>query len=848
MLYRLFFWGIPIGAFCSYMLLLIFFAISKKDKAIKAFQPLLLSLLLWVGGSLLMKLNCYPSVLFWNKVMLAGTFVAPFCMYVFLSVFTDTVRLSGILLMGSMTGLGLAFNFMGLVVSKAELITGSNETGIFQNVEFRYTLGPMAVAAYVLMFASVLLLFDKSRTCLRRKKAAYNRLRPIMVGIVITFLGLMANLVPALGKYPIDLLAAWLLCILFIVAIYKNRMLEMKFMLTTGMVYSVFAVLLTTLYVIVVMSAQPFFSSLSKELGQYFVIAAALAIAITFQPLFALARKLSNRLFYRSEYNKRTALNNFTLNVSNNLDLSRIGCQVVESLEAAMGAQRAALMLKDNDGGYSTYTPVTTLNHMDLHIAADSPLIRSLTQDGHCITKEQLEFSAAFKSMWDSERRALKDLEVELIAPVRCRGMLIGILLLTGKNNHMAYTLDDLELLTSFGASTAIAIENAQLYTKAQEEAVTDDLTGLRNHRYLFQMLDDTLPTLGEKPLSILALDLDMFKLYNDMYGYSEGDSALKKVAAILRERVDYQGEAIRFSGEQFMMVLPGLDTNHAFTIAERVRKQVEKEFLGYENSTNRFLTVSIGICTYPLNASDKDQLIKRANFALYNAKQRGKNQTVIYTPASEIQEDKEDKELALTSTIYALTAAIDAKDHYTFGHSQKVAHYAQALARELGMDEQHAKMIGQAGLLHDIGKIGVPESILSKSGKLSDEEFDTMKRHVEMSIAIVKHLPSANHAIPGIVGHHERMDGTGYPRGLRGENIPIEARILSVCDVFDAIISFRPYKKSLSVEYAIGELEKNSGSQFDPVIVKTFVNMIRTGKIQVERDIPAGMMQPGAE
>ena len=162
------------------------------------------------------------------------------------------------------------------------------------------------------------------------------------------------------------------------------------------------------------------------------------------------------------------------------------------------------------------------------------------------------------------------------------------------------------------------------------------------------------------------------------------------------------------------------------------------------------------------------------------------------------------------------------------------VSKYAVILAEALGMNSNDIEIIRDAGLLHDIGKISIPERILQKTSKLTDEEYAIMKTHVENSTKMIRYLPDMDYVIPAVVGHHERYDGTGYPRGLAGQNIPYMARILTIADCFDAMTAKRPYKQALSVEYAVNELEKNSGTQFDPELVKKFVELIHEGKISI--------------
>lgn len=200
-------------------------------------------------------------------------------------------------------------------------------------------------------------------------------------------------------------------------------------------------------------------------------------------------------------------------------------------------------------------------------------------------------------------------------------------------------------------------------------------------------------------------------------------------------------------------------------------------------------------------------------------------NKNIVSTNRAHIYQEYE-------STIYALTAAIDAKDHYTFSHSTNVAYYATALATALGMNEDMVEIIRQAALLHDVGKIGIPEYVLNKADKLTDDEYETIKGHVEASIDIIRHLPSLDYVIPAVIGHHERYDGKGYPRRIAGEDIPLTARILCVADSFDAMTSKRCYKKAFPLNVAREKLLQDAGKQFDPDLVYKFVECLDNGTI----------------
>jgi putative nucleotidyltransferase with HDIG domain len=235
---------------------------------------------------------------------------------------------------------------------------------------------------------------------------------------------------------------------------------------------------------------------------------------------------------------------------------------------------------------------------------------------------------------------------------------------------------------------------------------------------------------------------------------------------------------------------------------------------------------------------------------AIYMVKHNGKNAIMVYTGSEpkveykvkDFPERRENIYSEYAPTIYALTAAIDTKDHYTFSHSRNVAYYATELAYAYGMNADCVEIVREATLLHDIGKIGIPEQILNKPGKLTEEEYRVVKGHVENSIGIIRHLPSLDYVIPAVIGHHERYDGLGYPRRISGEDIPLSARILCIADAFDAMISARPYKKPYTVKTAMRILREESGRQFDPRLVPIFVKLLENGTIKVCEEEPASL------
>ncbi|MDD5648048.1 MAG: HD domain-containing protein, partial [Dehalococcoidia bacterium] len=261
-------------------------------------------------------------------------------------------------------------------------------------------------------------------------------------------------------------------------------------------------------------------------------------------------------------------------------------------------------------------------------------------------------------------------------------------------------------------------------------------------------------------------------------------------------------------------------------SVAERMRERISEAMPARQLD----LSVSIGVASWPGDGTTLDELCYAADMALYYAKRTGQNRTSIASrtlfslnePSVSVNSEAE-----VLSTIYALAATLEARDKFTYGHSRRVSRYAVAVAEKLNLAPEQVTLVSAAALLHDIGKVGIPDSVLNKSEKLLDEEWELLKQHPRLSATIVGHVPSLSACLAAVRHHHERWDGGGYPAGLKGEAIPIEARILCVTDAFEAMISERPYRTALTFKQAVAELEKCAGTQFDPNIVRTFIPIV---------------------
>ncbi len=390
-----------------------------------------------------------------------------------------------------------------------------------------------------------------------------------------------------------------------------------------------------------------------------------------------------------------------------------------------------------------------------------------------------------------------------------------------------------------------------RLYREQQCAAVTDAVTGLPNHRAVMSKLDQELARYQalyeHKPddlferCAVLFADLDHFKHVNDTWGHRAGDAILREVAGRLRAVLRLDDFVGRYGGEEFAIILPETDLSQAVQIAERLRLAIAQEpciWQAEDGETNVAIavTASIGVALYGLHGMSREELVTQADAAMYLAKRGGRNRVCIADvtdePMAVAQGETElfPDRRAVSSTANALSAAASARDGDTDAHSHRMVYLAEATARALHLSDDEVHLVRLGALLHDIGKIGIPDAILHKPGPLTTEEWSVMRRHPEIGQHILQQAGGIFVALATIVvAHHERWDGTGYPVGIKGREIPLAARILTVIDSFDAMISPRVYKRPMSVQMACAELRRCSGSQYDPEVVTAFLDVLHT-------------------
>lgn len=400
-------------------------------------------------------------------------------------------------------------------------------------------------------------------------------------------------------------------------------------------------------------------------------------------------------------------------------------------------------------------------------------------------------------------------------------------LLFLGAGMAVFWTISPFLLV--LGVVPLVLLYRALHVPQLQEEAYSDAKTGLLTARRFSELLEEELTKAerSRRPTAVVMADLDLLRNINNTHGHLVGDQVLQACAQAIRRGLRPGDIAGRLGGEEFSLLLPATDPDTAFALSERIREEVARIAIPLPDGEEpQRVTMSLGVATFPDPCPKPGKLLHHADMAVYRSKLAGRNCTSVAIPSLD---EARFPEGSYRGTLESLAFALDARGSGMDGRTLRVTALALALAADMGVSEASTEWndLERASLLHDVGKFAIPSSILYKVTSLTEQEWREMKRHSDIGWHMLRQIESLEGAAEIVRAHHEHYDGSGYPRGLRGDEIPRGAHIFAVADAFDAITSDRPYRDARSHAVAVEEIMASSGTQFDPEVVETLLRVL---------------------
>jgi diguanylate cyclase (GGDEF)-like protein/putative nucleotidyltransferase with HDIG domain len=604
------------------------------------------------------------------------------------------------------------------------------------------------------------------------------------------------------------------------------------------------------------------------------VLASEAVIALENARLFREERAKSRRL---------TLFNNISRNIITTLNPDEMLAKIAEELEQVLDYSHMGIGLLD-------YTAKEIVINAEAG-PRKGALGRRLGLDGNIVGRVartgQTE-SVTYDAQHSGIEPVLEGSASAIALPIVYADQLHGILYME-TDKACEFSQEEVVFLGTLADLISGALHSALSFQKAQEQAITDGMTGLKTHRFFMEALSAEWKrsTRAGRSFSLVLMDLDRFKFVNDFYGHLDGDLVLQRVAHTLELNCRRSDVVARYGGDEFVILMPETDSTQSHQLAAKLRSWICSDPVLREKN----VTSSFGVATFPLNGSTPEELIQVADASMYLSKHQGGNAVSTadqFNPddSKQWKRDVLDAYLGVTlkrlfstgpdsfveihsrieqfarslaeterasnrsdtdempqssggshyeplpaivmDTLTSLALAVDAKDQFTQGHSHKVSSYAVLIAEAIGLQGPEIEEVRLGAMLHDVGKVGIVESILNKNGPLNPDEWEAMKRHVEYGAKLLEPLRGTERIREMVAHHHEFFDGSGYPEGLSGGQIPVGARIIAIADAYDTITSERTYKKARTPEEAFQELDRCGSAQFDPELVRKFISRLR--------------------
>lgn len=650
-----------------------------------------------------------------------------------------------------------------------------------------------------------------------------NRLLYLIIALSLIPLISLINFTP-LGKYPLDIAGYGVSALLIAYSILRYQLLDIRIVIRQGLLYSIPTMIIGAAYFLIITLSLNIFSLYSGVEIFLASLLVAVLTALVAEPLRLKAQAIIDRMFFREKYDSTRMLETLSSSVATVLDLQKITTMILDEVCSTLHIPTAAFFLRDQETSrFQLATQIGKDGAQLIEFRQGHPMVMWLSTHDKPLTRHDMEVLPQFQSLWRSEHQDLDDLGGELFIPIKVHDTLVGIFMVGSKRSEQAYTAEDILTLSTVANQTAVAIENARLYSSEQTRLQEMDvLYSMARKLVITDNLEDVVHIVAQHAVDSVRATYARILIRDEIGDY------------ICLGVFHQNSKSVKCSVGGKESLVAEHFYNWVLQRREAVIVQRNDYSLHEEELSALFFEGAQSICISPLTGSDKhiglliigDDQNRKDSFS--SAKLRLVDVISDYATSAIQRALLHDRlEESFLQTVVSLANAMDARDSYTGDHSARMADMASRVGEELGLPREDIETLHWAAILHDIGKIGVPDQILNKKGPLTKKEWVIMKEHPTIGAQIVEPVKYLSAVSPLIRAHHEKFDGSGYPAGLVGEEIPLGSRILAVVDAYTAIRDKRIYSESHSHKEAVAEIQKFSGTQFDPEIVDVFCRTI---------------------
>lgn len=819
---------IPLMASIAYLALLIIVSLSKPLNAMRSrFRLYLLAMVIWSIAALFV-LQDIGSTVIWFRLMTSGAVASMIALFYFTqAVINKEFNFAPLIYLYGLAAIAVN-QFTNLVTPMAEIVGGQ------LSYTFTDWVAVVAGPSYIVMLLSIFQLVKTSRAS--RDETQISRYAWLGAAIVIVLMGGSLNFTE-LGQYPVDIVANIIAAVIITIAIMRHKLLDINVVIRKSALYAIPTVIVGAIYfLLITLSLQVFHAESTEQLFSVSLVVSVIA-ALLIQPFRDYLQNAVDKFFFRERYNTVQMLQRVSQTASSVIDLDELTHMILQEITDTMHIEKASLFLKYNGKrNLMIASQIGTRVSPRTIIASDHPLLKKLSNGTSVLTHPELATDQKYRSAWEGEREVIDKLGAEIYVPLNVKGELVGMFTFGHKLSEQPYSSEERQTLLSLAQQTGVAVQNAQLYSTAQEELrqrretekrlqlQLKRLSALQNINMaittnidlqipLYLLLEQVTEQLGVDAAYVLLYDEENQQLFF-VAGRGFQTDALKYT------KLDV-GQGLAGKAAELMQTIHINDLRKEKTSLQQAPLLTNEDFIAYFGvpliAKGRIQGVLEIFHRSPLEPDDDwmnflNTLTSETAIAVENAQM-----------FRDLEKSNLDLVVAYETTLEGWAKTLELRDRETEGHSQRVLDLTTRLARKLGVSDDEMIHLQRGALLHDIGKMGIPDNILMKEGPLTDEEWEVMRKHPVFAQDMLSSIPFLKKAAEIPYCHHEKWDGTGYPNHLRGEDIPLAARIFALVDVWDALRSDRPYRRPWTDEQALEYIHNQAGKHFDPMVVKAF-------------------------